>query len=219
MAQTDAAVARVLGALEEKGFAGDTLVIFSSDNGPEFYAYERVRRYGHRSMGPLRGLKRHLWEGGHRVPFLVRWPGVVEAGRVSGALTGQIDIMATVAEAVGYALKAGEGEDGISQLGVWRGGAEAPRKTLVYNTSKGRYALREKGWVYLGGRNGGVPIPGWFDETDRSEATQMEEALYDLDADLGQRVNLVEKETARAEAMRTRLREIVGGAIDPAGKR
>jgi arylsulfatase A len=89
--QTDDTVGRILAALDKHGFAKNTLVIFSSDNGPEGYAYDRIRNSGHRSMGPLRGLKRDIWEGGHRVPLVVRWPGVIPAGKVSDGLISQID--------------------------------------------------------------------------------------------------------------------------------
>jgi arylsulfatase A len=84
--QSDWSAGQVLEALDSNGFRDNTLVIFTSDNGPEKYAYDRIRNSRHRSMGPLRGVKRDIWEGGHRIPFVVRWPGVIEPGRVSGAL-------------------------------------------------------------------------------------------------------------------------------------
>ena len=77
MTQTDAEAGRILRALEENGFAQNTVVIFTADNGAEQYAYERTRRFQHHSSGPLRGLKRDLYEGGHRVPFIVKWHGFV----------------------------------------------------------------------------------------------------------------------------------------------
>ena len=113
VAQTDATVGAVLAALAAGGFADNTIVIFSADNGPERYAYERVRKYGHRRLGPLRGLKRDLWEGGHRVPFIVRWPGHVPAGRVENGLVSQIDLFATLAGIVGGRIPAGSAKSSV----------------------------------------------------------------------------------------------------------
>ncbi len=96
--QTDDAVGRVLQALREHGLEENTLVIFSADNGPEQYAYARLKNFDHRSSGPLRGLKRDLWEGGHRVPTIMRWPGQIPAGTVNDGLLSQIDFYATIAQ-------------------------------------------------------------------------------------------------------------------------
>src|SRR5205814_6054622 len=100
--QTDASVGKILHALEAQGFQENTIVVFSADNGPEHYAYDRIRNFQHRSVGPLRGLKRDLWEGGHRVPMVVRWPGKVANGDVSAAMTSQVDLMATFAAVSGF---------------------------------------------------------------------------------------------------------------------
>ncbi len=101
--QTDDYVGRVLAALEQAGVADNTLVIFTSDNGPETAgevnpgAYERIQKHQHASMGELRGVKRDLWEGGHRVPFLARWPGKIPAATVSDETICHVDFMATIA--------------------------------------------------------------------------------------------------------------------------
>ena len=100
--EVDAMVGTVLDALERSGQAAQTLVFFSSDNGPEVIevdpgAYERIRLYGHSSMDGLRGVKRDAWEGGHRVPFLARWPEHIRAGTVSAEPICEVDLMATCA--------------------------------------------------------------------------------------------------------------------------
>ncbi|MGE3819253.1 MAG: arylsulfatase, partial [Isosphaeraceae bacterium] len=101
--QTDWTVGQVLDALRRSGVENDTLVIFTSDNGPEITgevkpgAYDRAQEFGHFSMGELRGAKRDAWEGGHRVPFLARWPGKIAAGTVSEETICHVDFMATVA--------------------------------------------------------------------------------------------------------------------------
>ena len=97
MAQTDWSAGQVLGALKTYGFEDNTVVIFSSDNGPAGSMEKRYLDTGHNSSGPLRGKKLDIWEGGHRVPFVIRWPGVASPGSVSDALISQIDLMATFA--------------------------------------------------------------------------------------------------------------------------
>ena len=97
-------------ALQTYGFEDNTVVIFSSDNGPAG-SMEKYLDTGHNSSGPLRGRKLDTWEGGHRVPFVIRWPGVTSPGSVSDALISQIDLMATFAAAFDYQLPKGQAED------------------------------------------------------------------------------------------------------------
>ncbi len=190
--QTDATVGAVLTALEANGFADDTIVVFSSDNGPEAYAWERVRRFGHRSMGELRGLKRDVWEGGHRVPFLVRWPGQIAPGSISDALLGQVDLFATIAALVGCAVPEQAGEDSFDQLPVWRGEADRVREFLVHNTYKTKYGLRAGEWLYLDAPDGGHRNPpAWFSAQEGFGPSEQPVALYDLREDPAQRHNLV----------------------------
>jgi arylsulfatase A len=79
-------------------------LFFSADNGPEAYAWERAEKFEHFSMGDFRGLKRDVWEGGHHVPFIVKWPGEIKAGSISDEVVSQIDLMATIAEITGIEL-------------------------------------------------------------------------------------------------------------------
>src|SRR5690606_11248919 len=124
----DASVGAVLAALEEAGMANNTLVIFSSDNGPEAYCYERMQKLGHKSPGRLRGVKRHVFEGGHRVPMIVRWPGVIGEAQCSDALVGQVDLMATLASVVGFALPDDQAEDSFDLGPVWQGRSDHVRE-------------------------------------------------------------------------------------------
>jgi len=137
-------VGRVLKALDEHDLSARTLVIFTSDNGPETYAYERLRVHGHRSAGALRGVKRDIYEGGHRVPFVVRWPGRIEAGRVSGALMGQMDLFATIAAAIGVPVPEDAAVDSYNLLPVWTEAAPSPRRSIVHNTFPEVYAIRHE---------------------------------------------------------------------------
>jgi len=194
MHQSDAHLGQVLSALDENGFTENTLVIFTSDNGPESIAYERIKNHGHYSMGDLRGLKRDLWEGGHRVPFIVRWPERIEPGQVNDDLISQIDIMPTIAEIIGYDLPDTAAEDGYNLLPVWIDGSPGPRRTLVYNTFNSAYALRHDNWVYIDAESGGhTKVPDWFDELHGYSQNEHPGALYDLSTDINQKHNLYEE--------------------------
>jgi arylsulfatase A len=190
MVQTDAAVGRVLRALEEGGLADNTLVIFSADNGPEHYAYDRVKNFGHRSMGPLRGLKRDLYEGGHRVPMVIRWPGKVPVGQVHDGLISQIDLYATIAAAIGAPIPAGSAEDSYDQLGMWMGTEPSARRTLVHNTNANGYALRHGEWVLIAAKSGSVSkVPEWYDRALGYTPNDQPGELYNLREDLSQKRN------------------------------
>jgi arylsulfatase A len=220
--QTDAAVGAVLDALAARGLLDDTLVIFTADNGPEAYAYERARTHGHRSMGPLRGVKRDLWEGGHRVPFLVRWPGRVPAGRVEDGLVSQIDLFATIAGFVGAAIPPGAGpaasaEDSIDQRACFTGTGPSARDTLVHNTNPGGYAIRHGDWVLIDTASGGISgVPRWFADANGYTAGDGRGELYDLRADPGQHRNRRDEEPDRVADLRRRLAAIRQSANEPA---
>lgn len=207
--QTDAAVGRVLAALEAGGFKENTLVIFTADNGPEHYAYPRVQNFEHRSMGPLRGLKRDLWEGGHRVPFVVRWPKVVPAGRVSDGLLSQIDLFATIAAIVGAEIPAGSAEDSYNQAALLRGEAPSARDTLVHNTNANGYALRHGDWLLIDAKTGGVSkVPPWFDEANGYARNPHPGELYNLREDLAQKKNLYADHPDKVADLQSRLQAI-----------
>ena len=190
MVQTDAKAGRILRALADHGFAENTIVIFTADNGAEHYAYERIRNFGHRSSGPLRGLKRDLYEGGHRVPFVVRWPAVVKPGAVSNALLSQVDLMATLAAAVDAPLPPNTAHDSHNLLTVWKENAPSPRRTLVHNTMAGSYAIRHDDWVLIAAKTGAHSrIPAWFDPENGYTTHTLPGELYNLREDLAQKRN------------------------------
>jgi arylsulfatase A len=209
MQQTDDTVGRILRAIDDQGFRENTIVVFSADNGAEHYAYERLRNFQHRSSGPLRGLKRDLWEGGHRVPFIVRWPGVVAAGEVSAALTSQVDLMATFAAITGVKLPAGTAEDSHDLLAVWKNRAVSPRRAIVHNTQANGYALRQDQWVLVATKTGGISrIPPWFDPENNYKPHDQPGELYDLSKDLAQRNNLYAQMPEKVVEMQETLKAI-----------
>ena len=207
--QTDDTVGRVLNALREKGLEKDTLVIFSADNGAESYAYERIRNFEHFSSGPFRGVKRDLWEGGHHVPMVVRWPGHVPAGRAAEGLMSQIDIYATIAAAVGATIAPRAAEDSVNQLDFWRGKTASNRSSLVHNTNPKNYALRSGDWLLVDAPSGGVSkVPTWYDEQFGYTKNADKGELYDLKTDPAQKKNLHGSHPQKVAELQTELRRI-----------
>ncbi len=191
--ETDAMVGRVLAALDRSGAAENTLVVFTSDNGCAPHAgFAELNAKGHFPSGPLRGRKADAWEGGHRVPFIVRWPGVVKAGTRCDALAHQADLMATVAETLGTKVPGGAGEDSVSLLPLLRGEEKPVRVYAISHASSGLPALRKGSWKIIFGPDS----DGTRARADVAPTGQ----LYDLASDLGETKNLwVEKPDLVAE--------------------
>lgn len=147
----DAMIGRILKALESAGAAEDTLVIFSSDNGPVWYDSD-VERFGHDASGGLRGMKADAWEAGHRMPFIVRWPGHVAPGTVSRQTICFTDCLATLAEICDVTLQPDDAPDSFSFLRVLRG--EQPedspvRPSLVIRSGGGAMTVRVGDWKLI----------------------------------------------------------------------
>ena len=205
MAQTDWSAGQVLGALKKYGFEDNTIVIFSSDNGPSGAMEKRYLDTGHNSSGPLRGRKHDIWEGGHRVPFVIRWPGVTTPGSVSDALISQIDLMATFAAAFDYQLPTGQAEDSLNMMPVLRDQAESPRDTLVHNNKL--WGIRKGDWVLLENPKD-TSRADYLAANHFPKVQEGSEVLYNLSEDLGQRVDLLKKYPEKAEQLREMLRQV-----------
>ena len=205
--QLDWTVGQLMDSLESLGMADDTVVIFTSDNGPEVDTVVDMRAsHRHDGARPWRGVKRDSWEGGHRVPFIARWPGRIPAGHVSGQLTSLTDVMATLASVVGVELPADAAEDSFDMLPAWLGKAGTPiRPHLLVQAFRGgaTLSLRKGRWKYIDHPGSGgnsyetraALRPYALKETDPGAPAQ----LYDLDADPGETQNLhsSQPETAR----------------------
>jgi arylsulfatase A len=204
VAQVDSVVGDVLAALARTGLATNTLVVFTSDNGPECVeigpgAYERIRRYNHWSMDGLRGVKRDTWEGGHRVAFLARWPGHIPAGTTSAETICHVDLMATCAALLGSKLPPDAGEDSCNVLPALLGKKlrRPIREATVLHGCNGSFALRQGDWVLIdaatGDNNGSKTRPGepeWLKEVRGYTANELPGELYNLRDDLPERRNL-----------------------------
>jgi arylsulfatase A-like enzyme len=187
VAELDWAVGEILQGIERNGATGNTLVILSSDNGPEVDAYRRVLEYDHYSMGGLRGVKRDNWEGGHRAPFLARWPGHVPANRVNDETICLTDVFATVAGVVGYELPNDAGEDSYDILPALEGKklAKPIREATVHHSGSGQLAIRQGDWVLIDHKTGdanrgGNGEPAWFRRERGVEPHALEVELFDL---------------------------------------
>jgi arylsulfatase A-like enzyme len=189
--QLDHVVGQLLTALDELGVADNTIVIFTSDNGPETTSVIHMRAdYGHDGARPWRGVKRDSWEGGHRVPFLVRWPGQVKAGTTSSQLTSLTDVMATIAAIIGSKLPDNAAEDSFDMLPAWRSEDRAPIRPYLLEQAFGgqrTLSIRRGDWMYLdhtgSGGNRYESDPGLKPLIVAESATDSPGQLYNLATD------------------------------------
>lgn len=156
--ELDRSVGAVLKALDEQGFAENTLLLFTADNGGEINGEPQTeaQKAGLRQMGPFKGDKHTVWEGGFRVPYLVRWPGRVPAGTVCDETVSLVDTLATIAAAVDYPLPPADqgAEDSFNVLAAWEGHPTlAPlRQHLIVHSADGVFAIRKGGWKWIEGK-------------------------------------------------------------------
>jgi arylsulfatase A-like enzyme len=202
--ETDATVGAILDALKKQGFTDNTLVIFTSDNGCSPQAdFPALLKLGHNPNFQYRGHKADVYEGGHRVPFLVRWPGKVKPKSSSKALVCLTDIFATVAEILNVPLPATAAEDSVSFLSSLGLSKQPARSHLVVHSINGSFGVREGKWKLCLSRGSGgwsAPRPG------KDDAGLPENQLFDLDSDLAETTNLHEKHPDQVQKM-TRLLE------------
>jgi arylsulfatase A-like enzyme len=180
--ETDAAVGKILDALDKTGQGANTLVIFTSDNGcAPYIGVKELEQHGHNPSGQLRGYKSDVWEGGHRVPFIVRWPSVVQPGQVCDQLVHQADLMATCADILNISLPENAAEDSFSLLPLLTGSQKPIRETTVSTSIRGLAAVRRNHWKLIFGPGAG----GWSQGSDDQPGQ-----LYNLDDDRGEKNNL-----------------------------
>ena len=215
--ETDAMVGKVLAALEKKGVADNTLVIFTADNGTETHAFKRLEEFGQWSSGDFRGVKRDTYEGGHRVPFIAKWPGKIEAGSRSEEVVSQVDFAATFADIVGYQLGDDEGIDSYDLMPVLTGADyEQPlRVATVQNTSEqAGYALRQGDWVYLNRSTGAAQKEKAFYLKHFGLTVFPKDSpglLFNLREDPRQSKDLFDQYPEKVEAMNKLLERYLGG--------
>jgi arylsulfatase A-like enzyme len=203
----DAMIGRVLKALDKAKMTDNTLVIVTSDNGPVWYDTD-VERFDHDSSGGLRGMKADAWEAGHRMPFVVRWPGVVKADSVSHQTICFTDLLATFAAIVGTELSADDGPDSFNLLPVLRGelSEDKPvRPSLAMASGNGTMTIRIGDWKLITGLgSGGFSTPRRVKPTPDGPNGQ----LYNLSADPSESRNLYARHPEVVKRLQAELKRV-----------
>ncbi|MBP7143342.1 MAG: arylsulfatase [Opitutaceae bacterium] len=206
--ELDWSVGEILSALNRRGLTDNTLVLFASDNGgvTDYRDSKVAEIAGHRLNGPWFGQKTEVYEGGCRVPLLVRWPGRVRHGSQSDALVALTDLMATCAELLGHPLPADAGEDSFSFLSTLLGNdpIQPTRQSIVQDSSGGIFAIREGAWKLILGQGGG----GFRWVGKPPDPAKPPAQLYNLAEDPGETKNLYGSQPVIETRLRSLLREI-----------
>ncbi len=214
--QTDHALGEIMAALDRHDLADNTLLIFTSDNGCSKAAgIERLADQGHLVSGPYSGSKADLWDGGHRVPFITRWPKRIQAGASCDHPICLTDLFATTADILLAPLPDGAAEDSVSFLPALAGlPVSSARDGIVHHSISGHFGYRQGRWKLLLARGSG----GWSSPNERQAAKQHLPAvqLYDLSIDPGEQHNLAEKHPDRVAALVSLLeRDVARGRSTP----
>ena len=209
----DWSVGQVADALERLGLSENTLLIVTSDNGPlagtrEPGAVDRSKfaSHGHRSAADLRGYKASIFEGGHRVPFIARWPGKIPVGVKSDVPLSLVDLLATSAAIVDARMPAGAGEDSFNMLPALLGD-DPERGPIVHHSGGGAFALRDGKWKIVFGQG-----------KQRVQPSMERGYLFDMESDPNETTDLWAKHPEVVEDLKRRLAEIMDAGRSAAGR-
>ena len=207
--ETDWSAGQVIQAIDEAGIADDTIVIFTADNGHSHYTgWQELVDAGHRPSGPYRGHKGDIWEGGHRVPLVIRWPNRIVPNSRSGHLISLTDLFATIAEVIQTELPSSGAEDSISFLSAAMSSRGAiARPPIINHSNHGEFALRDGNWKLVFRNRGNL-------NQVRGQERIVE--LYNLDRDVAEENDLAAKRSDLVVELTEKLDRIVGsGATRP----
>ena len=208
--QTDDSIGQVVAALKKAEVFDNTLIIVSSDNGPEEFTRQLARTHKHSPAAHLRGMKRDLLEGGHRVAFVASWPdGGIAGGRRIDATISLTDLFATFSAVTGSPVPSGAAEDSVNLLPALRDNKPV-RQNLVYHAANGKLALREGDWVFLQA-GGNLKEPDWYLQAKDTHPLPNKPLLFNLADDNQQLKNLADTAPDRCESMEATLRSIESG--------
>lgn len=213
--QTDDVVGNILKCLDEQQLSDNTLVLFASDNGCSRQAkIQQLKKSGHFVSAGFRGSKADIWEGGHRIPFVAKWPGVIEAGSKSNDTICLTDTFATIADCLGVAAPEKSCEDSVSFFPALQGRAiSSVRRGIVHHSISGHFAYRSGNWKLVLARASG----GWSSPTERNASSDAPEGqLYRMDVDSAEKENLyLSKPEIVAELLSQLERDIRSGRSVP----
>ncbi len=202
--ETDWSAGQIIEAVEQAGISENTLIIFTADNGHSHYTgWEDLIAAGHLPSGPFRGHKADIWEGGHRVPFVVKWPGKVEPGSSSNQLLCITDIFATCHQLIsGQPLAMNQGEDSFSFMDLITGiSSSSNRDHLVSHSVHGEFAFRQHGWKIV------FALPEQNRNESRGKPAKVE--LYHLALDIAEAKDSVDHYPELEEELTGVLRKVV----------
>ena len=203
--QVDASVGAILKQLEKSGIDKNTIVIFASDNGP-YWRSDFIERFNHTSAGEFRGMKGDAYEGGHRIPFFVRWPAQVKANTISNATTSLANLLATCSDLTG--IKA-TSEDTYSIMPILKGQAQEVKGQpgIVVSSSIGYFTVRKGDWKLIEGLgSGGFTEPQKIEQVKEGVNGQ----LYNLKSDPKEANDVFETNQEKVKELRNLLQEIKG---------
>ncbi|MCE5277379.1 MAG: sulfatase-like hydrolase/transferase [Planctomycetaceae bacterium] len=215
--ETDAIVGRVLDALEQSGAADNTIVMFASDNGcAPYIGVPEMEAKGHFPSAQYRGYKADAWDGGHRIPFIARWPGVVKPGRTCDQTVCLSDLMATCSQITAQPLPDTAGEDSVSLLPLLQGQDRPVREHVVHHSITGKFAIRSGKWkLVLCGGSGGWASPN---DAEAAKLGLPSIQLYDMQADPGERTNLHAERADVVETLSALLQRLVDAGRSTPGR-
>lgn len=215
--ETDWVVGEVMQALAENQLSDNTLVIFTTDNGCSPQAkFSDLAKHSHFPSGTLRGHKADIYEGGHRVPFIIRWPGKIKPNTVTNRLTCQTDIFSTLAEITGHDVKSSEGVDSVSFLATLKDPAQKERDAIVSHSIRGAFAIRQGDWKLIlckGSGGWSAPRPG----KAAKDAPRMQ--LFNLADDLSETTNLYAKHPEKVTELKALLEQYVASGRSTPGEK
>ena len=220
--QTDDSYGQVIKALKDAGLYENTLVICSADNGtsPSTSGKKKLNKAGHDSSAGLRGMKADIWEGGHRVPFLVTWPKHVKAGSTCDDLVCLTDMVATAAEITGYKLKEEDAVDSVSFYKALTGNNPNARADVIHHSISGLFSLREKKWKLAccpGSGGWGSPRDGKQYKINGADSP-LNYQLYDMLVDKFETKNLSAEHQKEVKRLREKLQQQIDAGRTTAGK-